>query len=222
MSEIPDLTVYHLVHRAMRETASQFARALTELTYADVRRASALEWWWTGFAAELHNHHTIEDEIFFPALALKVPAFAAYEAGLAADHARLDEMMSGLTTATAQLAAGGVWNQPYASAVELSAELARFLDDHLTVEDEDVLPLFVRHFTASEYAELDERAMKHAPMQQMLFNVPWALSAVGHEERRELLTVLPTPIRVIWRLTRRRYERRAELAFGVNNREVAR
>jgi hypothetical protein len=221
MYDTPDLTLYYLIHRAMRQTADQFATALAELGNADRQRAAALLWWWNGFSAELHNHHTIEDEIFFPALAAKVPAFETYEAGLAEDHAHLDVVMSGLDDTIPRLSSG-TWTASHARAVELSAELASFLHGHLTVEDEDVLPLFVRHFSAEEYEELDKRALKHAPMKEMLFTVPWAVSTLTDQERTELLKALPTPISIIWGLTRRRYTRRARLALGVENLAVVR
>jgi hypothetical protein len=221
MSATPDLTLYHLIHRAMRQTADQFATAVATLGHADRARATELEWWWKGFSAELHNHHTIEDEIFFPALAAKVPVFAAYEAGLAGDHAHLDQVMRGLDEVMPRLQRGS-WAALHTRAVELSTELARFLHEHLTVEDEDVLPLFVRHFTADEYKELDEKALKHAPMKQMFFNVPWAVSTLTDDERTDLLAALPRPISIIWSLTRRRYTRRTQLAFGVQYLAVAR
>lgn len=221
MYETPDLTLYYLVHRAMRQTADQFAAAIAGLDHADRKRAADLEWWWNGFEAELHNHHTIEDELFFPALAAKVPAFATYEAGLADDHTRLSDIMAGLGEAVPRLVRGR-WAEPHARAVELSAELARFLHEHLTVEDEDVLPLFTRHFTAAEYEELDKEALKHAPLKEMLFTVPWALSVLGHDERSEILAALPAPIRIIWGLTRRRYTRRARAALGLADLAVVR
>jgi iron-sulfur cluster repair protein YtfE (RIC family) len=221
MSDTPDLNLYYLIHRAMRQTADQFASAIAGLEHGDRARATELGWWWNGFSAELHNHHTIEDEIFFPALAARVPAFSTHEAGLADDHARLDELMSGIDEVMPRLLQGA-WVAPHKTAVELSAELARFLREHLTVEDEDVLPLFTRHFGADEYEVLDERALKHAPMKQMLFNVPWAVSTLTIDERTEVLATLPKPISIIWGLTRRRYTRRTLAAFGLADLAVAR
>jgi hypothetical protein len=221
MYDTPDLTIYYLVHRAMRQTADQFATALAGLDHGDRARAAELAWWWNGFSTELHNHHTVEDELFFPALAAKVPAFAAYEAGLADDHAHLDEVMSGLARVMPRLLRGP-WVGPHAEAVTLSAELARFLHEHLAVEDEDVLPLFTRHFTADEYRELDEQALKHAPMKQMFFIVPWAVSILSPDERDRILATVPKPLSIIWSLTRRRYTRRTTLAFGVSDLAVAR
>ena len=221
MSDAPDLTLYYLVHRAMRQTAVQFADAIAGLDHADRDRAAALEWWWNGFSTELHNHHTIEDRLFFPALAAKVPAFATYEAGLAEDHAHLDDVMKGLDQAIRRLQAGA-WVAPHTQAVELSTELARFLHEHLTVEDEDVLPLFSRHFTAEEYRELDERALKHASTKQMFFIVPWAVSTLSTQERDDLLAALPKAISIIWSLSRRRYTRRAQQALGIVDLAVVR
>ena len=221
MYDTPDLTLYYLVHRAMRRTAVQFATALATLDHADRERAALLQWWWSRFSLELHNHHRIEDEIFFPSLAARVPAFATYEAGLADDHAHLDEVITGLDETVPRLL-GGRWAEPHARAVALSRELADFLEEHLGVEDEDVLPLFSRHFTAAEYKELDDKALKHTPMRQLLFVVPWAASILSDDERADVFAKLPKAMSIVWTLTHRRYIRRTTAAFGVTDLAVTR
>jgi hypothetical protein len=215
VSQTPDLSSYYLVHRAIRRSADHLAAALAAFDEPDRKRRRALRWWYDGFAAELHTHHTLEDTIFFPALAEKVPAFAAYEAGLEDDHAHLDEVIASLTAAVHGLTGGaGNAGDHHAVAVRQSAELARFLHQHLGVEDDDVLPLFERHFDADEYAALDGRVIKATPPKHLLFMVPWAVASAEPAEAERLLAEAPLVVRGIWTVTRGRYLRRAALALG--------
>jgi hypothetical protein len=208
----PDLSNYYMVHEAMRRGADQLASAMTDLTPGDTARIRALRWYCTGLLGELHIHHTLEDEVFFPALSAKVPTFAQYEASLAADHVHLGEVMEGLDRAVDGLVGGGDLDRHL--ALEYSTELARFLHEHLEVEDSDVLPMFARHFSAAEYDVLDKQAIKHTGLRQLLFTVPWAVSTASADEVDHVLTDGPVILRAVWHATHRRYARRAELALG--------
>jgi hypothetical protein len=223
MTNTPDLTRYQLAHDAMRSSAHQFAAAIADLDLTDHRRIRAMRWWYGGFLGELHAHHTVEDELFFPALAARVPTFAAdHDADLAAEHHRLDQVMGALGDALRGLAEGAAPQQHHRAAREQADELARLLDHHLGIEDDDVLPLFARHFTVEEYEALDDEALKRIGPRQLLFTVPWAVATADDQTRAHTLAEAPAPIRIIWRLTRRRYLRRTALVMGPTNVAVAR
>jgi hypothetical protein len=223
MHVTPDLTRYQLAHDAMRLGARQLADALATTDPADADRARALRWWCDGFIGELHAHHTVEDELFFPALAARVPTFAReHDAVLAAEHVELDEIMTALQAAAQGLASGRDVEDHLAVATARAEELSAFLDHHLGIEDDDVLPLFARHFTAEEYQRLDDQALKSIGPRQLLFTVPWAVCAGDPDTRAQVLADAPLPVRVIWVLTRRRYVRRATLALGIPAMAVAR
>jgi hypothetical protein len=223
MSATPDLTRYQLVHDAMRAGARQLADALASMDPADHRRAQALRWWCDGFIGELHAHHTVEDELFFPALAARVPSFAQeLDASLGSEHVELDAIMSALQDAVRALATGDHIVRDHAAATASAEELSTFLDRHLEIEDDDVLPLFARHFTAEEYQDLDDQALKAIPPRQLLFTVPWAMCTGGPATREQVLADAPLAVRIIWTLTRRRYVRRTTLAMGAPTMAVAR
>src|SRR5262245_28120283 len=74
----PDLTMFTLVHRAMRRDADRLARAVTGLGDGDAARARALRRWYGGYRAELTGHHRIEDELWFPLLAERVPTYGEH------------------------------------------------------------------------------------------------------------------------------------------------
>jgi hypothetical protein len=222
MADTPDLSNYYMIHEAMRRGADQLASAMADLDPGDTARIRALRWYCSGLLGELHTHHTLEDEVFFPALSARVPTFAHYEASLAADHVHLGEVMEGLDRAVDGLVRAGDGDLDRHLALEHSTELARFLHEHLGVEDSDVLPMFARHFSAAEYDELDEQAIKHTGLRQLLFTVPWAVSLAGAEEVDHVLTDGPFILRAVWHATHRRYARRAELALGTKTPVVLR
>jgi hypothetical protein len=214
MTDTPDLNSYYMIHAAMRRGAAHLSTALAGIE-PDAGRLRALRWYTDGVIEELHVHHTIEDELFFPALAARVPTFAEYEASLAADHRHLSDVMSALRAAVRGLDEGLEWNENRARAVELSAELAGFLDEHLRLEDDDILPLFARHFDAEEYHQLDQQAIKRTGFRQLFFTVPWAVTTAEGDAARHLLATGPALLRAIWRLTERRHVRLASLALGI-------
>lgn len=221
MTDTPDLNSYYMIHAAMRRGAVRLSTALAAIE-PDAQRLRALRWYTDGVIDELHAHHTIEDDLFFPALAERVPAFVEYDAALAADHRHLTDVMSALRTAVHGLHDGHDWEEHRSRAVALSAELARFLDEHLRVEDDDILPLFARHFGAEEYHELDQQAIKRTGLRQLLFTVPWAVTTADREAAEHLLTTGPALLRIIWRLTRQRHSRLATLALGTEIAAVVR
>lgn len=82
-----------------------------------------------GLLAELEQHQVLHEEVLFPALTERCDAVDDRLAVLATEHRSLK-----------------------AAAIELQSLLAR----HLDVEENDVLPLFYRHFEADEVAVLAE------------------------------------------------------------------
>lgn len=216
MTATPDLSNYYLIHDAMRIGSARLAQAIAELDPADRLRARMLSWMCRGVTAELHAHHTIEDTVFFPALTARVPSFAEHDSSLAEEHQQLDVLTTDLVASIDGVARGRNVDQNLAIAVERSAELATLLFDHLGVEDDDVLPLFARHFGADEYHELDRQAIKRTGIRKMLFTVPWAATTVDPVAASRLLTEGPGVVRAIWKVSRRRYAARASIAFGVH------
>jgi hemerythrin-like domain-containing protein len=177
----PNVDSYLRVHRALRASAARLAEATTRTTDARNRKARAR--WFRGFAGEIQCHHHIEDELLFPAIAARVATYPEIAPKLEADHAELDELLAALTTA--------LGSADTDRTARLAAALRDHLDEHLAFEDAEVAPLFVRHFTADEYAELDARAVKMTPPKQMLFTAPWMMSELDDAERVQLLADVP-------------------------------
>lgn len=211
----PDLNSYRQLHDALRTSLDQLVVTLTTLADDDQRRAAAVHRWFNGFSGELRAHHQVEDTVFFPALAARVPAYAQCSVTLDDDHRRIDQAIIGLLETLRGMASYAI-TSPAArdQATAMAVELRDLMSAHLNFEDSDVLPMFERHFTVSEYAVLDEKALKSVTIRQALFTVPWWMATVEPEAAVRTLRDAPFPLKVIHRLTRRRYSRLARAAFG--------
>jgi hypothetical protein len=127
MERTPDLSAYFAVHQRLR--------AEVELLAADptpVRLAR--------FTDELRRHHDAEARTYFAALRDRVPSADAVVAEVLAERRLIDALLDDCEACAPD-------ERPI-------LELRRLLMRQLDVEDEDLLPLFYRHFTASEFDAL--------------------------------------------------------------------
>lgn len=99
---------------------------------------------------DLHGHHRIEDDHYFPLLASREPRLRAGFDLLDADHQALDRHLAAF--ADRADAALRLIRDPAADAAgeagrltERLDALARFLDRHLTDEEDLVVPVILRH-----------------------------------------------------------------------------
>lgn len=214
-----DLRGYRAIHIALRDAAHAMAAAAPTLTAAEPQRLTAFRKWWAGYAGEVLAHHTTEDEVVFPALLERVPELAPLMETADADHHHLDELMDAITAALGTLADGGS-AEP---VTDLLREVADHMDTHLGMEDRDFLPQIEAHFSEEEYAEQEAKALKIIGFgAQAFFTLPFIEASVDDETRAHLLGTAPLPVKVILRLSRRRYGRLTELALGTRRLPAAR
>jgi hypothetical protein len=220
---LPDLTLFTVLHRGFRTDARRLADAVAGLAPVDARRQQALTSWYGRYRTAVHEHHTHEDGLFFPALLERVPVFDRHLGRIESDHDRLSEVVDAVAVSLDHLggaAAAGRWGAAHSEATALTAELRDSMAAHLAFEDADVLPLFVRHFGAAEYEELGERAMKDTAFAQLTFTIPWAMSHGLDEERRTMLAGAPFAFRLLWIATRGHHDRAVAAALGQRTRPV--
>jgi hemerythrin-like domain-containing protein len=219
MDQTPDLDFYYAIHRHQREDLRRLADAVRTATEADRRgRLRPLAKWARGFSNELRTHHTVEDQVFFPAVVERVPSASRLVEDLDADHHQLDPMIDRLASGIAELADPQVPFEPvHAEMTELTAGLSEFLHRHLDVEDQDLLPLFCRHFSAAEYDALHERAQKSLPKTGLAFAVPWNVEALDEAGKEKILTKAPLSLRLLYRATRRSHSRLVAAAFDTES-----
>ena len=216
MTEQPDLTIYKLIHRGMRADTARLATAVSTVTEADrTSRIPAMVRWYDGFLHDFELHHAAEDDIFFPALAERVPVFAERLDRIDAEHHSLLAALEAVREALGAMADPAVaFRSVRGDAVDALWVAQDEVTSHLDHEDADVLPLFVRHMSKIEYEEIGERALKRAPSKSLLFSVPWVMSQADDEERIRIYREAELPMKILWRATRGRYDRLARKALG--------
>jgi hemerythrin-like domain-containing protein len=201
----------------MRVADDQLVAGIAGIERGDRRRAAALLRWFDEYAGAMRLHLRVEDEIYFSALAARVPSYAECAPLMAADHEQVVHLLDHLRSTLAALAdAGGRCRRLQGDALAQAGELRDVLAAHLDVEDADVLPLFGRHFGADEFEAIEAQALNRLSLRQLCFIVPWLATTVQPAVAARDLASAPRAIRFIWRVTRRRYARLAHRAFATS------
>jgi Hemerythrin HHE cation binding domain len=205
----------------MRRDGARLAAALTGLRVGDTARARALRRWYGRYHAELDGHHTLEDHLWFPVLAARVPTFAEHTDRIEWEHHLLDDALRGVELALDRLVDSDASPDARGDSQDAARELSSLLDVHLGFEDADILPLYVRHFTPEDYAEVEAMARRLLEVRRLPFTVPWILAAATPAERTHVLDSAPLALKLIWYAGRRRHARLSARALGPVTQEVA-
>jgi hemerythrin-like domain-containing protein len=206
-----DTTDYTAIHRSIRSAGYAVASAAETLRADDHDRMDAFVRYWKGHVGEILSHHGVEDTIFFPALRERVPQMAAVLDQLDAEHHLLDRLME----ESREAIEGVVVGDDPARAAELLHRLADVMDDHLDLEDREVVPQFARWFSVVEYEAMTKAAIKHVGLgKQAAFTVPYIGFWATEHERTTLLGGAPLPFRILYRLTRNRHAALTVAALG--------
>jgi hypothetical protein len=214
----PDLTSYRLIHRTIRRSTARLSAAMGGVAEADrFHRGRHLAQWYAGLAGELHIHHTVEDELFFPALFERVPSLRGLLARIDEEHHHLEELIAATGDSIAAIADPTVaFDVAIAAASDRSTELHALMDGHLDFEDAEILPLFTRHMDAADYAEVEGKALATPKLGELRFTVPWMMANADADEQRQLLEGAPFMMKVLWIATRRGHDRLTNAAFGAS------
>jgi hemerythrin-like domain-containing protein len=209
----PDLRPSYLEHRAMRIDAERLQSLVASARPADADRLTALSCWYTGYEGAIHDHHTAEEAVVYPALLERDPSFAEADGELEGEHRVLADRLAVLHQSLQDLpsaAGGGAWEQDQAEAVRSASALREILELHLPHEEDVAFSRYRREFTADEFADLGKAAWKVVGARAVVFAGPWVLDHATPAERDELLAAQPLLLRVLYRLALRpRYDRLA-------------
>jgi hypothetical protein len=218
MSKPADTTDFIAIHTCLRRGGRALAIAVRTLDVSDRPRVDALRRYWDGYTGEVLAHHTVEDDIFYPALVERAPEAAEHLGRIDAEHHLLDELMAEGHAAMTGLVEGASTE----GAAYVLGHLDRTMQEHLDYEEVELLPLFSRNFDQDEYEQLHKAAIKSVGLgKQAMFTVPFIASWVDDDQRAQLLGSAPLPFRIMYRLTRRSHERLATEALGTARQHVS-
>lgn len=183
-----------VVHGAMRRDAGRLPLATDAVT--TTAGARALQRWFRKFAREVEHHHLREDDVVWPMLVDREPAFGGSLEVLEADHHALDAAMA---RAAAALAALVDDLAARAEAVAATAALGQLLVAHLDREEAVMFPAMARVFTTESFKALEEELLSATPKRLIAFELPFAFDGLPAARVADKLTELPAVIRVLHR-----------------------
>jgi hemerythrin-like domain-containing protein len=151
----------------------------------------------------LHHHHEGEDELLYPLLIARIPDHAARTAEVDHEHKLV---RSSIDTA---LSACASWRA--APSADSAAALANSLDElnahlvpHLDNEEREIVPLAATTVTQKEWDALAKHGVASIPARKRLVAFGMILEPLNQADRAYMLTALPPPVRLVYRMTGQR------------------
>lgn len=208
------MDVMYVMHHAFRRDLAAFAAAAHATPASDRDTWRALAGRWAVFSKILHHHHTGEDAGVWPYLRERADA-AGREVLVAmeAEHEEIDPLLEACAAGFAVLSSRADEDARAALAVRLVAA-RESLSRHLHHEETEAIPLIQALMTPEDWERIDaEYFKKGLTVRDFATLVPWAAHGLAPEHRERVFTDAGTPFRVLWHLTRRRFERKERAAF---------
>lgn len=206
MTEPPDLTGFSVVHRAMLEDVRRLAKITTVFAAAPATltraRASAMSKYVGELAAEIHHHHSREDDIIWPVI-LDCAGASADLLPFTDDHRVLAPILD-----RAAAAAVGLRRDAARHIGELAvsiAELDQLLHDHIPDEEAEVFPLIRRFVPAHVWRDTERRMSKGVPPGHIPWLMGWIDRFATEQERRHIRTTAPTIFVLVLAIGRTRF-----------------
>jgi hemerythrin-like domain-containing protein len=189
-----------LVHRVFRREFRILPALIRAVPPGRTDRAEIIGSHLANVAGALHHHHTAEDELLWPVMLDRVGLRADLVHRMEAQHDRLAGLLTRIDDLTARWRAkAGAEDRDELADVLVQASSA--LDEHLTDEERELLPLVSQYVTQAEWDALNERGREAIPKNKLaLVFVGAILEEATPQERTRFLAQLPAPARLLWRL----------------------
>lgn len=184
-------TLNTVIHAALRRDLARFEAALGSFPTGSRQRADQLALAWGNFSQQLHDHHSDEEAIFWPALrALGADESTMSELegehrGMLAALDSTDTTMKAFRTAPDRDAAASAWSSVTA--------LGAVVGGHLDHEEADLEPLAAAH-RGSPPMRAASRAVRQAHKGNAGVFFAWLLDGADPEARAGLHREVPAPV----------------------------
>lgn len=205
-----------VAHRIIRADLARLTRLVDDVAgrrqRLDRRRAEALVRYLDLFADSIHHHHTLEDDLLWPVLTAAVGD--AIDLGeLEEDHGALDPELDRVRAAARHLRESPADEEAAMVLAERLAGLRQLLEEHMTEEDEVVLPAITEHLSAEQWKDIERKAARSGG--RLSFELPRVCDAATPEEFAQLVGATNRVlIGLARRLTVPRYRRLESSVFG--------
>ncbi len=194
-----------LIHRLIRRGFEQAREAVMSTGSAD--RVDPIAEYLEFHLDGLHAHHSTEDDLLWPSLRERAGMSEALIGRMEDQHGALHDAVD--TTRRELTAWRTAPNTATSEALAAALEsVSDRLGEHLAEEERDVVPLIARHVTQEEWDRLGKVAFDKFTPKQRFTALGEMLRTATPTEGARMMSGLPAPVKVIWRLAgRRRYDR---------------
>lgn len=192
-----------IVHNVFRTNLAALPDLIRAVGDGDRERAVVLTDWLSELITGLHHHHTGEDELMWPVLTSRAPADTALVLRMEEQHGRIADLVSIVHAQAAIFTGSGARVDGTVLAASLT-ELNDVLGEHLGEEEARILPIVEAVMTTDEWKLLADRGNASIPKERRLVFLGFMLYAASDQQRTLLMSQLPAPARVLWRLVGKR------------------
>ena len=142
----PESDGWFRIHNALRGEMFKFKAVLEKLASTPLEpwQVSALQTYWQGHSALVHDHHDHEDKLFTPMIKTR----CEYPEKLEADHDELVALMEEITGIVDELSAG----RTPAALLDKFLKYKALMEPHLAEEEQTVVPILRAFFDQKEVA----------------------------------------------------------------------
>ncbi|GAA4600863.1 hypothetical protein GCM10023195_01400 [Actinoallomurus liliacearum] len=199
-----DMTLMYATHDAFRRDLRRLTAVASGQENGMLTARAPIQAGWADFFRFLTVHHEAEDAVLWPTVRAKLggrPADLRLLDAMEAEHAALDPPLAGVEAA---LAGGDL-----KALAEHVGALATALAAHLDHEEADALPLIHDTLTEEEWARFGNEQRRRLGLSGGAVYFPWLLDEMPEQRESQVLSVLPSALRLVYRvLWRPRYARR--------------
>jgi hemerythrin-like domain-containing protein len=187
-----------LIHRVIRREFGQLPR-LFRSAANDPARSTLVGAHAREMVHFLHTHHTGEDELLFPLLRERGALDRELMDRMDAQHAQVNDAVTAISvelpawTASADADAG----ERMAALIDT---MMPTLIDHLSEEEQKLLPIASVTLTQSEWDALGKHGMSAIPVTRRLVILGHITEETDDAERHKFLQVVPAPARLAYKL----------------------
>jgi Spy/CpxP family protein refolding chaperone len=187
------LSIHNALRRALNDTPAQLASVPDGPKEAQRYLEYLNEVLWLAGA-----HHDTEDELLAPKLEKRAPQQDAAWALIASQHHAVTSGLETVEEAAEHFATAGSPDAKKALANACRA-LYEILDQHFSVEEQQVLPVAVEVLTPAEWGTMSVTMLENYAGTRPWLPFGLVYEAMPPELQEKLLAQVPTPVSDMWR-----------------------